>query len=166
MTSYSSEIREVMVSKLCQPNGPSAYQLAKETGISVGSLYKWRDKAGGVTKMKKNRTPEDWTAEEKVKAVLESAGLSEQEFGEFLRSNGLHSHHLEEWKADIFSAMNDAKKKAGRPKKDPELAAAQKELKMLKKDLSRKNRALAEQTALVILQKKVQDIWAEEEDDE
>ena len=166
MGHYSSELKEEMVRKLCQPNGPSAYQLSQETGISVGSLYKWRDKAGGVTKMKKNRRPEDWTPEERVEAVFESQGLSEQELGEFLRSKGLHSNHLEEWKAEIFSAMSEVKKKAGRPKKDPELAAAQKELKSVKRDLNRKNRALAEQTALVILQKKAQEIWGDEEDDE
>lgn len=166
MGHYSKELKEEMVRKLCQPNGPSAYHLSKETGISVGSLYKWRDKAGGVTKMTKIKRPEDWNPEERLEAVFGAQGLSEQEFGEFLRSKGLHSNHIEEWKADVISTVVAAKKSAGRPKKDPELAASQKENKLLKKDLNRKNRALAEQTALVILQKKVQEIWGDEEDDE
>ena len=62
--------------------------------------------------------------------------------------------------------MDTVKRKAGRPKKDPELAAAQKENKILKRDIRRKDRALAEQTALIILKKKVQEIWEDEEDDE
>ena len=164
MTSYSSEIREVMVNKLCQPNGPSPYQLAKETGISVGSLYKWRHKAGGVKEMSKDRRPEDWSPEERLEAVFMAQGLSEHDYGEFLRSKGLYSHHIDEWKLGIQATFKTIKKKAGRPKKDPELAAAQKKLKILERDLLRKDRALAEQSAVIILQKKVDELWAEEEE--
>ena len=56
--------------------------------------------------------------------------------------------------------------KRGRPRKDPELAASQEEVKKLKQDLRRKDRALAEQTALVILQKKANALWGQDEDDE
>jgi hypothetical protein len=56
--------------------------------------------------------------------------------------------------------------KRGRPRKDPELAASQEENKMLKRDLLRKDRALAEQSALLILQKKAEKLWAKYEDDE
>jgi len=59
-----------------------------------------------------------------------------------------------------------SKTKRGRPRKDPELVASQEEVKILKRKLRRMEKALAEQTALVILQKKVDALWGEPKDDE
>lgn len=167
MPHYSSEVKEAMVQKLCTPGGPSAYRLAQETGISQGSLLGWKKEFGSTKKLsKKNRRPQDWDAEEKLKAVLEAKGLDEPALGEFLRKSGLHTHDLEEWEKEIFDLVVESKKKRGRPRKDPELVAAEGENKMLKRDLRRKEKALAEQTAIVILQKKAQEIWGTDEDDE
>ena len=155
MVRYSREMKEAMVKKLCLPGAPSALQLSKKIGIPQASLSRWVRQFGGEVTQKKRR-PEDWSPEERLLAVFESQGLGEQELGEFLRKNGLHSHHLEEWKKDALSGLTpQVKRTRGRPKKDPELASAQNEIKLLKRDLRRKDRALAEQTALVILQKKV-----------
>ena len=164
MRHYSSEIKDTMVAKLCSPGGPSIYQLSKETGISQGSLYKWVQSFGEGRHLKKNqRSIDEWSPEQKLKAVIETEGLSEEQLGEYLRKNGLHSSNLSEWRQDMLSGFVS---KRGRPRKDPELAAAQEENKLLKRDLRRKDRALAEQTALVILQKKAEKLWGKYEDDE
>ena len=166
MSQYSREIKETMVKKLCAPGGPSALRLSKETGISQTALSRWLKEFGGVRKLE-NRRPEDWSPEERLQAVLESQGLDEGKFGEFLRKKGLHSHHVKDWKKEILADVSTkAKRSRGRPKKDPELVAALEENKKLKRDLRRKERALAEQTAIVILQKKAQELWGTDEDDE
>jgi len=165
MHHYSSDIRETMVTKLCSPGGPSVYELARETGISQGSLYKWVKAFGRDAQMGKSRRPEDWDADAKLQAVFDAQGLDEQELGEFLRKSGLHSSHLEDWKKEAL-AEAAGKKRVGRPRKDPELVAAEEKIKLLKRDLRRKDKALAEQTALVILQKKAQALWGQDEDDE
>lgn len=166
MRHYSSELKESMVSKVCSPGGPSVYQLSKETGISQGSLYNWVQKYSGGNRVAKDRRPEDWSPEERLKAVFEAQSLGEQELGEYLRKNGLHSNQIEEWKAEALAEASEKKKKPGRPRKDPELVAAEAEIKNLKRDLRRKEKALAEQTALVVLQKKAQELWGTDEDDE
>ena len=165
MRHYSSEIKETMVAKLCSPGGPSVYQLAKETGISQGSLYGWVQALGKGGQVKKDRRPEDWGPEERLQAVFEAQGLDEQALGEFLRKKGLHSHHIDAWKKE---AILDAagKKKRGRPRKDPELVAAEDQIKDLKRDLRRKDRALAEATAIMILKKKAEALWGKDEDEE
>lgn len=164
MPSYSNEMKESLVARLCVPGGPSALQLSKDTGISQTALSRWKKQFGNRSTLKKRR-PEDWSAEEKLRAVFEAQGLDDDELGPFLRKNGLHSTDLEQWKEEaLVDASN--KKKRGRPRKDPELVAAQEENKRLKRDLRRKEKALAEQTALVILQKKAQILWGKEEDDE
>ncbi len=163
MQHYSRDIKETMVTKLCSPGGPSVYQLAKETGISSGSLYKWVQFFGEGRHLKNNQRSIDWSPEKKLNAVLETQGLSEEALGEYLRANGLHSNDLKEWLKEMLSGFVS---KRGRPRKDPELAASQEENKKLKRDLRRKDRALAEQTALVILQKKAQELWGADEDEE
>lgn len=164
MRHYSSELKETMVAKLCKPGGPSVYQLSEETGISPKSLYDWK-KALGEPYLKTKNPRKTWSPEEKLQAVFESQNLNEPDFGEYLRKNGLHSQQIEEWKAEALEAFS-SKKKRGRPRKDPELVTAEAEIKALKRDLRRKEKALAEQTAIVILQKKVQALWGAEEDDE
>lgn len=77
MRHYSSELRESMGVKLCTPGGPSVYQLAKETGISQGSLYSWVQKHGGGNRVGKSRRPGAWSPEEKSMAVFEAMKLDE-----------------------------------------------------------------------------------------
>lgn len=163
MTRYPLELKQEMVKKLCSPNGPSAYQLSEETGISTGSLYKWLRKFSGEESVSKKSSSSKWTPEQKMEAVFHTKSLSEEQLGEYLRSVGLHSNTLDEWKEEMFSALSNNKKSPGRPPKDPELVALENENKQLKKDLYRKDRALAEQTAIIILQKKAEKyLWEEE----
>lgn len=165
MPSYSSEMKETMVRKLCTPGGPSALHLSKQTGISQTALSRWKIQLGGMRPLK-NRISDDLSPEEKLQVVFEALSLDEQKLGEFLRKKGLHSNQIDEWKREALSSFVSGSGKRGRPRKDTELAAAQEKIKHLERDLSRKNRALAEQTALVILQKKVQALWGQDEDDE
>jgi hypothetical protein len=159
------EMKESLVAKMCMPGAVSAYKLSLETGISYASLLNWKQAyRGGITSMK-DRRPEDWSAAERLQSVLDSQNLSPECFGEYLRSKGLHSNHIEDWKAEALSAVSSQSKR-GRPKLDPELVKAREENTLLKRDLNRKNRALAEQTALVMLKKKAQEIWGDPEDDE
>jgi len=113
----------------------------------------------------KDKRPEDWSAKERLEAVFEAEGLSELELGEFLRKKGLHSNHIVDWKREALSDAAE-KNKRGRPKKDSELVEMAAKIKLLERDLHRKDRALAEQTALLILQKKAKAMWSKYEDDE
>ena len=163
-TSHSKELKESMVVKLCTPGGPSVFQLSKDSGISKVSLYKWRQAHGGI-QLEKKLKPDDWDPNDQLKAVFKAEGLSEPELGEYLRKAGLLSDQIEEWKREALAGVTE-KRKRGRPKKDPELVSLETEVKLLKRDLRRKDRALAEQTAIVILQKKAQQLWGTDEDDE
>ena len=116
--------------------------------------------------MKKAKRLNDWSAEDKLKVIIETHDLEGEALGAYLRKHGLHTHQLEEWKKEATSGLDIPKRGKGRPKKDPALVAAEEENKLLKRDLRRKEKALAEQTALMILKKKALKIWGEDEDDE
>lgn len=158
-TRYSSEFKQSVVQKITTPGGPSAAEMAKKLGVHYTSVYGWVKEYANTASMKKSK---DWTPEAKLEAIIKTATMSENELGEFLRSNGLHSTQIDEWKKDIFSAQ----KSAGRPKLDPELIALRAKEKELSKDLKRKDRALAEMSARVILLKKSRLLFGETEEDE
>jgi hypothetical protein len=90
--------------------------------------------------------------------VTEAAKLSDADLGAFMRKEGLHEAQLDEWRALVTQALTGPKKRA---KKSPEA----RRVKELEKELLRKDRALAEVTALLALKKKVQAIWGDEDDD-
>ena len=100
------------------------------------------------------RRPEDWTAEERLQIVLEAAKVSEADLGAFLRSKGLHEAVLTEWRTAALTALR------GPTKASPEA----KRVRALEKELARKDKALAEAAALLVLKKKVQAIWGDEDD--
>ena len=163
MKTYPQELKEALVAKMCMPGGPTALQISKETGISNVTLSIWKRKFGSGEHLKVK-----WSFAEKHKILLETQSMTEEELGAFLRSKGLHSTDLDDWKLEINSALAglDEKRKPGRPRKDPELLKVREENKKLRRDLRRKEKALAEQTALVILKKKMDEYWGEDEDDE
>lgn len=159
---FPSGLKEAMVQKICTPGGKSISQVSRESGIAMSTLRSWVAKTG---KSQKGVPVKDRSAEDKLRVISEVLHLSEQDYGEYLRKHGLHSYEIEEWKKTILAGLKS--KGPGRPKKDPELVALEVENKALKKDLRRKEKALAEQTALIVLQKKIQLLYGtEEEEDE
>lgn len=161
MKHYPQDLRDAMVSKMCMPGGPSAPRLSQETGIPIATLYSWKRKLGG-TPLAKDKRSQDWTPEEIIEILFESKGLSEEKLGRYLRDKGLHSHDLEEWKSSL------SPKQKGRPKLDPEIVELRAEKKKLEREVRRKDKALAEASALLILKKKAEAIWgiSEEEDEQ
>ncbi|WP_438032776.1 transposase [Sorangium sp. So ce204] len=93
------------------------------------------------------RRPEDWTPEQKLRAVTEAAALSERELGEFLRREGLHEAQLTEWRKAALEAL-------GGPAKPGHGTAPSRRVRELERQLRRKDKALAEAAAILVLQKK------------
>ena len=159
-------MKKSLVAKTCTPGGPSICQLAKETGIPSSTIRGWVKVFSADEEISKGKRPKDWTPSERLEAVMESHGLEDEKLGEFLRKKGLHSNQIEEWKREISLMANESIKKRGRPRLDPEVVALREENKRLKRDILRKDRALAEASAILILKKKAEDLWGKDEDDE
>ena len=153
-----------MVTKLLSPGGPSFTVLSEETGVHHTSLRQWVKAYGnGRSMTKKSKAPSKFTPEEKLQIIIETSSLKEQALGDYLRKNGLHSALLEVWKQEAFAGM---KSSPGRPKKDSEVVELKHKEKRLEKELHRKDRALAEMAARIILLKKSRLIWGDAEEEE
>lgn len=157
--SFTQDFKQGVVKKILLPGGPSIQEISTDLGIGYSTIRQWVKKSGRAVCMSKSSS---WSPEKKLQVVAETLSLSEEEFGAYLRSHGLHSEDLEAWKQDFYSSQ----KGPGRPRKDPELAAAQKEKKLLERDIRRKDKALAEMSARIVLLKKSHLLWGEGEDGE
>lgn len=164
-TQYSPTVVESIITKALTPNGPSIVELAKESGIPYSTLYTW------VSMSRKNRSkssnqmpirPKNQSAEAKLQAVLATLNMSEEEKGAYCRQHGFYTHHLEEWKKLILEGLGanniDKSQKIENQK-------TKVELKKLQSDLRRKDKALAEVSALLILKKKADLLWGDNEGD-
>jgi len=157
MPSYTTGFKARMVQRMAGPESISAYALSREVGASQNSLSRWLREAPTVASMskKKNakRSPSRrWTAEEKFQVVMKAAALSDEELGAFLRSEGLHEATLKEWRTMVAEGATGALK-APHGKRSANTPEARR-IRELERDLDRKDKALAEVSALLILKKK------------
>jgi len=156
---HSPEFKESIVQKITTPGGPSVKQMSEKTGVHHTSIRNWIKKYANNPSMKKTK---EWTPEEKLEVIMKTFSMKENELGEFLRASGLHSTDIEQWKQDIYSSQRPV----GRPKLDPELVELRAKEKELSRDLKRKDKALAEMAARIILIKKTQLLFGVNEEDE
>ena len=169
MVVYSEAFQRRMVERLSGPRSVSASALSKEVGVSQSTLSKWfRDASTMAVVSKKKskkssspgpRRPSDWPAEDKLRVVNESASLTGTELGAYLRREGLHEDDLVRFREAALSGLTEAKKSRSGP------TEADKRIKTLERELRRKEAALAETAALLVLRKKLNALWEEEGDD-
>ncbi len=162
INNYSEEFKKNAVQQLLLPGTAGLTATARKLDISSSTLFYWREKYANYSSMKKSKEVKNWTSEKKLDAVIKTAAMTEEDLGKFLRANGLHSSDLESFKKELIAAIPSR----GRPRLDPEVIELRKEVKALSSDLKRKDAALAEYSARVILLKKSHEIWGTKEDDE
>lgn len=155
---FTEGFRKAAVKKILMPGGKSVIELSKEIGVSTNALYNWKKKFQDHEEINNlvNKSPRQWKTEDKVNAVFEAVKLNGENLGRWLREKGLHSDHIKIWESEIKEMASSSKEKA-------ELRAVKKENQELKKDLRKKEKALAEVTALLVLKKKMDLLFADEE---
>ena len=149
MSEYTQGFKEAMVKKLSGVEAKSATALAVEVGVPQSTLSRWvreygsfggRAAEGSVAKR-----GQQWGPEEKLRAVIEYEKLEEEARGKYLREKGLYSVDIERWRAEMLAAVGK------RPK---ERNAQGQRIRQLEAELRRKDMALAETAALLVLKKK------------
>ncbi len=162
-TTYSKAIKASILAKMMAPNAPSVVELAKEFNIPYQTAYSWKTavlKKKNVTQLNVPQRPHDKSPEAKLQAVIDTMGKTEQEQGAYCRAHGIYSHHLDAWKKQILENLGVTSTKEHKA----ENQRTSKEIKKLKRDLERKDKALAEVSALLILKKKADLLWGVDED--
>jgi len=162
---YTQEMKDAVLARMMPPNNESVKSISEELGISVQSLYKWRNKAriGGNATPGNGQTSERWSSEDKFLVVLETYAMNQAALAEYCRKKGLYKEQIDAWRSVCLSAntgeINQTKKLS------QELKEEKKRTSVIEKDLRKKEKALAEAAALLLLRKKAGAIWGDLEDE-
>jgi len=155
---YSEAFIEQAVVKLLSRGKRTVREVALDLNVSYHTAKNWMkrgypDKAGASPG--KEKRPQDWSAQEQLLALQDTHVLSGEALQTWCRERGLFAHHLASWKAAFCAA-------AKTDSCTRELRSLKDENDQLKRDLVRKEKALAEAAALLILQKKFRALWEDE----
>lgn len=158
---YSEELKAQLIARSLR-GGITQEVLAEQFGISRKTVQNWMREyrtSGATPVTQKDKRPQSWTTEERLEALLATHGLAEEELGSWCRERGVHTHHLAQWRRELVEGSSQKDTGAG------DTRALRQENHALKKELRRKDKALAETAALLVLKKKAASIWGEIEDD-
>lgn len=162
MTTYTKEKREHALSLMAAPHNKPVTEVMELTGIPKATLFLWRKQAReqGRAVPGDRQNPEQWSAADKFSIVLEAAPLNAAELAEYCRRKGLLVEQLERWRAEVHSVLTGGQGRST----DRERATDKKRIRDLEKDLRRKEKALAETAALLVLSRKYEALWTDGED--
>jgi len=162
---YPAERKESVLKKMLPPSNKTIKELAREEGISEGTLHNWRKAARAEGRLLPNgdSTPQGWLSVDKFSAVIETAAMNDAELSIYCRERGLYPEQIRTWR-EACEQANDWDQAQNKRLKESRKTDC-KRIKELESDLRRKNKALAETAALLVLRKKAQAIWGEAEDE-
>ena len=120
------------------PESASLEVVARKFGVGAPTLQRW------------------------LEAVITTAAMNEADKGAWCRAHGVYPAELDIWRASCTTALSNPEDARASPQAT---RADRKRIKELERDLPRKDRALAETAALLVLSKKVSAIFNRGEDE-
>jgi transposase-like protein len=155
MARYGLEFKERVVARLLPPESSPVDEVSNKVGISVATLERWRAEALARAS---GEQPHRWTPAACLEAVIATAGLDAAARGAWCREHGVFPTALDTWKRDAIAGL-------GEPGEDGLTTRQEnRRVKELERELRRKDKALAETAALLVLSKKLQAIFRDGED--
>lgn len=139
------------MARLLPPESAAAQAVAREIGVSVDTLERWRSEA--MAKPARERT---WTAAARLEAVIATATMDEAARSAWCREHGVYPQQLQQWRGSATQALSQPHEQgasAQQTKQD------RRRIKELERELLRKDKALAETAALLVLSKKLEAIF-------
>lgn len=115
-------------------------------GIHRLTLYQWRSnwRLQGEVVPAPEKDPDSWCAADKFRVVPETAGFNATELSKYSRERGLFTEQVDRWRQTAQDAnANAALTMAEQRDLEKRHQQDQKEIKALKQDLRRKEKALA-----------------------
>ncbi len=151
MARYGQAFRDRAVARMLPPTNTPISTLSKELSVSEATLERWR--ADALSKPARERA---WTASARFEAIVATAALDDVARNAWCREHGLYPHDLEQWRTAATEALaepEEARAPASETKAD------KRRIKDLEREMRRKERALAEAAALLVLSKKLEAIF-------
>jgi len=151
MARYGQAFKDRAVARLLPPESATVEVVAREIGVATGTLQRWREDA--QTRPARGRA---WSATARLEAVITAAAMDEAGKSAWCREHGVYPVDLDKWRSSATTALADPQDARASPQAT---RADKKRIKELERELLRKDRALAETAALLVLSKKVAAIF-------
>lgn len=164
MQQLSTSAKQAIIKKALAKDGRTLSEIAKAHNIGLSTLGKWLRcyrKNGIIGEQKPAKVSQDYSMSNRLHHLIATGSLDEAALGVYCREQGIYSFQLTEWKEEFMAQKITEKKQSNLA----ELKILRAENKQLKQEVRRKDSALAEATALLILKKKAALIWGEVGDD-
>lgn len=159
---YSPQFREQALAKVLARKNSTIDQVALELNINSGTLKSWlrsASRTNKVTQQQVSKKASDWSLAERLLALQQTHALEPTELATWCRERGLFVHQLTQWSNDFCTSPSSV----SQHESQQEMRALKLKNQQLQSNLSRKEKALAEAAALLILQKKFQALLEDEE---
>lgn len=163
MAFYSDERKAALLKMMLPPLNLTAAEVSRREGCSDTSLHLWRAQASfrGLPLSETTKPAESWSAESKLAAIIESSALSELELSEYCRRKGIFPEQIDGWRKAFIAGDNKqspVKSGAAESRQDKN------RIRDLERELRRKDAALAETAALLVLRKKLNAYWGNDDE--
>jgi transposase len=165
MVIINKNFKESLVRKVLENPEKSISEIARDAHISRSALYGWVRQAKESTKHSSSvvhSIPQtvSWTTEQRFQTLMDTSTLSGEELNQYCRERGIYKQQLIQWRHNFMNSSDEKQKQQMK-----ELKQLREQNKALQRELHRKEKALAETTALLVLKKKADLIWGENGDD-
>ena len=157
MARYGQGFKDRAVARLLPPESAPLDAVALEIGVSAATLERWRS-----DRLARPATERTWTAAARMEAVVTTASMDEATKSAWCRSNGVFPQMLDEWRTAAIQALAAPEESRASPS---ETKHDRRRIKELERELRRKEKALAETAALLVLSKKLEAIFNKCEDE-
>jgi transposase len=154
---YGQAFKDRAVARLLPPESASPDVVARDVGVSADTLERWRAQA-----LARPAAERVWTAAARLEAVIATAALDESARSAWCREHGVYPQQLQQWRESATQALAQPEEARASPQQTKH---DRRRIKELERELRRKDRALAETAALLVLSKKVEAIFHKGEDE-
>jgi hypothetical protein len=149
---YSLAFKRKMVQRLTGKNAVSALQLSRDTGVRQQNLSRWLQEARSLPVVAAGNAKTQWTVEQKARVLTDAAAFDGDALRDYLEREGVRLCDFERWRIALEEEGRDS-------------VATTKRIRNLERELARKEKALAEAAALLVLKKTVATLNPDEDDD-
>ncbi len=139
------------MAKLLPPQSASVDEVAREVGVGAQTLQRWLGDA--LSRPARERA---WTAPARLEAVITTASMDEAARSAWCREHGVYPQQLAQWHNSATEALAEPEEARASPQQTRQ---DRRRIKELEREVHRKDRALAETAALLVLSRKLEAVF-------
>ena len=147
------------MARLLPPESSAVDVVSREVGVSVATLERWRTDTLSNGGVRRGGGGQRWTAMARLEAVIATAAMDEAARSAWCREHGLYLADLDSWKQDAVAGLGEPRAASA-----TEAREDRRRVRELERELRRKDKALAETAALLVLSKKLGAVFHKDED--